>query len=179
MSTYRHPLIVLIALLIMAGAACQSAPAETPTVTTDDALTRQNSVLATTTPAPTETPLPPLAGAAGDVLDADAGAEDAAGADAADDEAADGDTASDEADDADEREDDTATISGDTWYVTGGLRINIRACPAENCRVVMYADPGDPVTVLSTQDNWHRIRLEDGTIAYIAAWVTRQQPPLR
>ncbi len=65
-----------------------------------------------------------------------------------------------------------------TWYVIATNGVNIRSCSSTSCQVVRTADPGDPVRVIRTVDDWHEIRLPDGSTGYIAAWLTSRSRPV-
>jgi endonuclease YncB( thermonuclease family) len=59
-----------------------------------------------------------------------------------------------------------------TWHVASASRVNVRSCGSTDCGIVATAAPGEALEVISTADDWHMIRLADGTTGYIAVWLT-------
>ncbi len=70
----------------------------------------------------------------------------------------------------------TSTPPTITWYVSGAENANVRACGSADCEIVNTLAYGDPIQVLSMENGWHAIQMTNGTIAYIAAWLTSQTP---
>jgi len=71
--------------------------------------------------------------------------------------------------DAPDRIDQPATT---TWRITARANVNIRACPATSCEIVVQVGPNERIEVLSTEDDWHAILLDDGSTGYVATFLT-------
>jgi N-acetylmuramoyl-L-alanine amidase len=48
---------------------------------------------------------------------------------------------------------------------------NIRRAPSTNAKVVMRANEGDTFPIVAVEDNWYKIKLADGSEAYVAGWI--------
>lgn len=64
-----------------------------------------------------------------------------------------------------------------TWYVSADSIVNLRECPSTSCALAGTANAGDPVNVITTQDDWHLIRLSNGRLAWIATFLTTDTAP--
>jgi len=64
------------------------------------------------------------------------------------------------------------TRSGEIWVISSAQRVNIRSCASTDCSVITSLESGTQITVLSTQNDWHRIRLSDGREGYVATFLT-------
>ena len=53
--------------------------------------------------------------------------------------------------------------------------INARADAGTSFPVVERVQPKSPMVILETKDDWYRVRLESGNIAWVANWVVRVQ----
>ncbi|MBE3596841.1 MAG: N-acetylmuramoyl-L-alanine amidase [Hydrogenibacillus sp.] len=50
-------------------------------------------------------------------------------------------------------------------------RTNLRAAPSLEANVIKQARFGDRYPIVEVLDDWYAVRLEDGTVAYVAAWI--------
>lgn len=48
---------------------------------------------------------------------------------------------------------------------------NIRNAPSTDAKVVLRANEGEEFTILGVEDNWYKIKLKDGTEAFVAGWI--------
>ena len=62
------------------------------------------------------------------------------------------------------------------FKVTVSSQINLRDCGSTSCAKVGSASAGEILEVLEEEDDWYRVRLPSGDIAYIAGWLTRRLP---
>ena len=53
--------------------------------------------------------------------------------------------------------------------------VNTRADAGTNYPVVERIPQKSPMVVLETKDDWYRVKLESGNIAWVASWVVRVQ----
>ncbi|WP_339147014.1 MULTISPECIES: SH3 domain-containing protein [unclassified Sutcliffiella] len=48
---------------------------------------------------------------------------------------------------------------------------NIRNAPSTNANVVLRANEGEEFSIVGVEDNWYKIKLKDGSEAYVAGWI--------
>jgi uncharacterized protein YgiM (DUF1202 family) len=53
--------------------------------------------------------------------------------------------------------------------------VNTRADAGTNYPIVEKVSQKSPMVVLETKDDWYRVKLESGNIAWVASWVVRVQ----
>lgn len=67
---------------------------------------------------------------------------------------------------------DTSGSTAKKVVVTAGS-INIRAEASTNSKVVASASKGDSFPLVSTEGEWHKITMPDGTVAWVAAYLCK------
>jgi hypothetical protein len=65
------------------------------------------------------------------------------------------------------------------WVVKSEQPVDVYSCPETTCDSVGLLFPGMTLDVVSTEDEWHEIELEDGATAYIEVSLTEQVTRLR
>lgn len=48
---------------------------------------------------------------------------------------------------------------------------NIRSAPSTDSKVIMRADEGEEFSIVAVEDNWYKIKLQDGSEGYVAGWI--------
>lgn len=74
--------------------------------------------------------------------------------------------------------DDSAPQTETVWVVIGDEPVNVYECPEVTCDVVNTLFPGTTLDVVSTEDDWHEIRLNDSETAYIEVASTQEEDRL-
>ena len=67
----------------------------------------------------------------------------------------------------------------ETRYVTDAFKLEARRGPSTAHKIVKILGSGTPVTVLGERDGYSRIRLEDGTVAYMLSRYLTAEPSAR
>ncbi|NDJ85305.1 MAG: hypothetical protein GYB66_05430 [Chloroflexi bacterium] len=93
-----------------------------------------------------------------------------------DDDSSDEDNGPDSTDITEESADsETLPILDRFWVVDGDEPAPIHACASEDCEQVDTLEPGTPLNVENTDEGWHTILLDDGSLAYIQVALTSEQ----
>lgn len=53
--------------------------------------------------------------------------------------------------------------------------VNTRTAPGTNNPLVERVEPKTPMIIMDQEDDWYRVKLESGNIAWVASWVVRVQ----
>src|SRR5699024_9060206 len=64
-----------------------------------------------------------------------------------------------------------SSSNGKTVQVTEDI-VNIRANASTHDEVVYIAEKGESFPLIETVNEWHKIKLPDGSTAWVASWVT-------
>jgi len=56
--------------------------------------------------------------------------------------------------------------------------VNLRSAPGPEQPRVRIAHPGSPLKVLSQQEEWYQVELEDGVVAWVYKGIVSETPPL-
>ncbi|MCY4069814.1 MAG: SH3 domain-containing protein [Chloroflexi bacterium] len=63
-----------------------------------------------------------------------------------------------------------------SFKVTVKSSVNLRDCAGTSCNRVGQATSGEILDVLDIDDDWYQVRTPNGTIAFIAGWLTTRLP---
>ncbi len=64
-----------------------------------------------------------------------------------------------------------STTSNEGTIVIVDDGTNIRTAPSTNAKVVLRANEGEEFSIVAVEDNWYKIKLKDGSEAYVAGWI--------
>lgn len=78
--------------------------------------------------------------------------------------------------DCDETAEPQARDEEAQFNVTVSSQVNLRDCGSTSCAKVGSVSAGEILEVLDEEDDWYKVRLPSGEIAYIAGWLTRRLP---
>ncbi|MFP6685113.1 MAG: TIGR04211 family SH3 domain-containing protein [Polyangiaceae bacterium] len=69
------------------------------------------------------------------------------------------------------------SASANLGWVRGNIRLNLRAGAGTEFKILSGVETGDKLEVLSTSENWTRVRTPDGQTGWIPAGYLETKPP--
>jgi LysM repeat protein len=65
------------------------------------------------------------------------------------------------------------------WYIntSGASNALVRSCPDRSCEVLLRLPFASSISVFATENGWHSILLEDGTVGYVSTNITSPYLP--
>ncbi|WP_060665148.1 SH3 domain-containing protein [Bacillus sp. CHD6a] len=64
-----------------------------------------------------------------------------------------------------------SSTSSDGTIVIVDDATNIRSAPSTDSKVILRADEGEEFSIVGLEDNWYKIKLQDGSEGYVAGWI--------